>query len=325
MKYLNQCRVAVTVALVACIVQQANAAVSRAFVKACQDGADARVAFHVTDDLGRPVPRAKVDVFFDMLDRSKARQITGDTGTNGFFVAENRTGGVLKIKVSCDGYYCSKDEISFIDMGHEHEVKRGRWQPWGMEKEIVLRPVKNPVAVKVPVERWRIASVTNKWIGFDLEKYDFVKPHGKGVVADMEVKVDWDGLRFPNSAGMDVFMRFTEKYAGGYYQDRVMGSDFKDAYFALTNAAYIKEFQFFEHPIRDAHGIMVRFDKSIFDPAKVLVIRSRCVLDEQGRLKEARYSQIADFGFSCANTGWCIMLQATYNPTPNDTNLEPKR
>ena len=38
MKYLIQCRVAVTVALLACIVQQTNAAVSRAFVKACQSG-----------------------------------------------------------------------------------------------------------------------------------------------------------------------------------------------------------------------------------------------------------------------------------------------
>ena len=295
------------------------------FQEAYQKGADARIVFKVLDDGGNPVKGASVDVFFDMAARSKARRVVVRTDTNGICVAEAKTKGVLKIKVSCDGYYSSYDEICFIAMGHEHEVRRGRWQPWGMDKEMVLRPVKNPLAVKVPVERWRIASVTNQWIGFDLENYDFVKPHGKGVVADMEVKVDWDGLRFPNSAGMDVFMRFTEKYAGGYYQDRVMGSDFKDAYFALTNAAYIKEFQFFEHPIRDAHGIMVRFDKSIFDPAKVLVVRSRCVLDEQGRLKEARYSQIADFGFSCADTGWCIMLQTTYNPTPNDTNLEPKR
>ena len=325
MKYLIQCRVSVTVALVACIVQQANAAVSRAFVKACQNGADAQVAFHVTDDLGCSVPRAKVDVFFDMLDRSKARQITGDTDTNGFFVAEARTGGVLKIRVSCDGYYSSKDEISFIDMGHEHEVKRGRWQPWGMEKEIVLRPVKNPVAKMPQVSCAKYTRNMGDWIGFDIEKYDFVAPDGNGVYADMEIKFDWDGRRGDNFHGMDVGIRFSEPHSGAYYQDRIMTSDFKDAYFAVTNETYQKEFGFYSHPVRDDRGKIIKREQKFFDSTKSLIVRSRCMVNEDGTLKQARYSEISDLTFGCGDKGAWVMFQPIFNPTPNDTNLEPKR
>ena len=46
------------------------------------------------------------------------------------------------------------------------------------------------------------------WIGFDIEKYDFVKPHGQGEVADMEIKYEFDGHDLNNIDGMDVYMRF---------------------------------------------------------------------------------------------------------------------
>ena len=110
----------------ACFAQQVNAMVSRAFENACHNGADARVEFHVVDDVGKPVPLAKVNVFFDMMDRSKGRRIIGDTDTNGIFVAEAKTGGVLEIEVSREGHYRSTDLISFIGMGHEHEVIKGK-------------------------------------------------------------------------------------------------------------------------------------------------------------------------------------------------------
>ena len=32
-------------------------------------------------------------------------------------------------------------------MGHEHAVKNGKWQPWGMEIKIPMREVRNPVAL----------------------------------------------------------------------------------------------------------------------------------------------------------------------------------
>ena len=109
-------------------------AVSPEFESACHNGAEARVEFHVVDDMGKPVHNAKVDVFFDMTDRSKGRRIVGNTDTNGVFVAEAKTGGILEVEVTGDHHYRSKRKISFIAMGSEHNVSGGRWQPWGAKR-----------------------------------------------------------------------------------------------------------------------------------------------------------------------------------------------
>ena len=310
--------------VIVCLARTANA-VSREFENACYRGADARVEFHVVDDMGNPVPFAKVKVFFDMMDRSKGRRVMGETNTNGFFIAEAKTGGNLEIAVSCDGYYSSNDKICFIAMGREHKVKGGRWQPWGMKKEMVLRPVRKPVANKPYFSSGKYTMDTGKWLGFDIETYDFVSPNGNGTIADFEVKFEWDGQRGKNFHGMDMIIRFVEPYAGAYYYDRTMTSDFRDAYSANTNEFYQKEFVFYSHPIRNSDGEIVKRDQKLFDMSKSLVVRSRCILNEDGTLNQARYSEIAELSFGCSSKGTWIMFQPIFNPTPNDTNLEPKR
>ncbi|MBR4170344.1 MAG: carboxypeptidase regulatory-like domain-containing protein, partial [Kiritimatiellae bacterium] len=92
------------------------------FQEAYSKGAKARIEFRVVDDTGCPIKGATVNVFFDMPDRSKGRRVIEQTDTNGVCIAEEKTKGVLEIQVSREGYYRSNDLISFIDMGHEHEV-----------------------------------------------------------------------------------------------------------------------------------------------------------------------------------------------------------
>lgn len=87
----NCCRVASAV-LALCFSERVGA-VSREFEDACRNGAEARVEFYVVDDMGNPVHNARVNVFFDMMDRSRGRRVLGNTDTNGVFVAEARTGG----------------------------------------------------------------------------------------------------------------------------------------------------------------------------------------------------------------------------------------
>lgn len=106
------------------------------FQKACRDGADAKVAFHIVDDKGAPVTNATVNIFFDMIDRSKGRRVIGNTDTNGVFIAEAKTGGVLEIEVTGENYYKTIDKMCFIAMGNEYEVHDGKWQPWGMRKTL---------------------------------------------------------------------------------------------------------------------------------------------------------------------------------------------
>ena len=56
---------------------------------------------------------------------------------------------------------------------------------------------------------------------------DFIKPYGKGEIADMEVMFEWDGLwRQKDYNGMTVKIRFLEKFSGGYYDNKVVGSEY---------------------------------------------------------------------------------------------------
>lgn len=70
----------------------------------------------------------------------------GETNANGSWVIQGKTcGNELKIEITKDGYHDSNRKMSFATMGAEHEVKDGKWQPWGKEELIVLRKIKNPI------------------------------------------------------------------------------------------------------------------------------------------------------------------------------------
>lgn len=321
---VSKCRFMASVVLAACLSQQASA-VSREFENACHNGADARVEFHVVDDMGMPIHNARVNVFFDMIDRSKGRRIIGNTDTNGVFVAEAKTGGILEVEVTGDHHYRSKRHMSFIAMGSEHEVSGGKWQPWGAKEDIVLLPIKNPAARRVTSSGWKDTHELNKWIGFDCERYDFVTPFGSGKESDMEVFFDWNGVWDSGYDGMALKLRFPAKFSGGYYANKTPGSEYFGVYSADTNGVYKSEFSFSERVgSRDRRGRVTSWDRHLFDQSKVLVVRSRCKLNEDGTLKSAHYFQLGEIRFSGDERGGALRFLSIFNPTPNDTNLEPK-
>lgn len=299
---------------------------ANSFEEACHKGAYARVVFRVMNDVGSPVVGVNVNVLFDMADRGEGRRVIGTTDTNGVCVVEGKTVGVLKIEVSREGYYRTNDELCFITMGHEHEVKHGKWQPWELVKKITLLPVKNPVAQIAGTPDWKWTKELNKWIGFDLMKYDFVEPYGTGKESDMEVMVEWNGAwRQKDYSGMSLRLRFPQKFAGGYYADKTLGSECRGVYHANTNGNYKAEFTFSDKvATRDKRGNVTSWNRQFFDASKVLVVRSRCKFNEDGTLKTVNYFQLSDIQYACDEHGAALMFLSIYNPTPNDTNLEPK-
>lgn len=299
---------------------------ANSFEEACHSGACARVIFRVLNDVGSPVVGAKVNVHFDMADIGEGRRVIGITDANGICVVEGKTVGVLKIRVSCEGYYRTSDELCLITMGHEHEVKYGKWQPWEMVRQITLLPVKKPVAQIAGIPDWKWTKELNKWVGFDLMKYDFVEPYGTGKESDMEVMFEWNGAwRQKDYNGMSLRLRFPQKFSGGYYADKTTGSEYRGVYHANTNGNYKAEFTFSDKvATRDKRGNVTSWDRQFFDASKVLVVRSRCKFNEDGTLKTVNYFQLSDIQYACDEQGAALMFLSIYNPTPNDTNLEPK-
>jgi len=286
-------------------------------------GAEAKICLKVCDDVGQPVTNASVAVVFDMLPRPHS--VYGKTDSNGICVAEGKTNGnKIRFLVGKEGYYGSQKELSYVPMNEEHDVKDGKWQPYGAIENIELRKIRNPAHLAVAYMReFNSTKAINAWVGFDLEKRDFVQPHGKGEIVDFEIFFDWDGKWLPDYTGMGKKIRFADKYSG-YYQCAVNAvSEFKGPYSALPDATYQQAADFYERVIIDPDAYGRRYERKVFDKNKCWVVRSRCKVDAEGNLVSAHYSVINNIAFGCDKGGIaCICVTGAFNPSPNDTNLE---
>lgn len=298
---------------------------STAFDKALRNGAEARVVVSVVDDDGHPVSNATVKAFFEMGLSDGSKSYEKETDGDGIVVLEGNVSRSIHFRVEKVGYYKSRDKVCLIEMGHEYEVRDGKWQPWGMKRLIFLRPKGTPRAMAPRLQGWRQTNVINKWIGFDVAVGDYVKPQGIGEVADFEVRFEWDGAwRNREYSGMSFEIRFVEKFAGGYYAKKCLQSEYPGVYVAKEMNDLVRDMKFYEKAIRDGQGCAIRWDESMFGENAVFVGRSRCSTREDGSLKEAMYFQFSDLRFACGQEGASFRMKAVYNPMPNDTNLEPK-
>jgi hypothetical protein len=201
--------------------------------RAMAHGAEAEICLKVCDDKGAPVPNASVCAGFDML--PKPHSVYGKTDTNGVCVVKGKTNGnKVVFLVGKAGYYGSRMEISYVPMGKEHDVKDGKWQPYGDEQKIVLRRIISPCHL-VDIVKWIYVPRTNEWIGFDMKNGDFVQPFGLGEDADFEVKVAWDGFSASQCRLCVASVRFVDEKNGGYFAPKSNESDFPFDYRANTN------------------------------------------------------------------------------------------
>ena len=286
-------------------------------------GAEAEIFLKVCDDMGAPVTNASVCAEFDLL--PKPYSVYGKTDTNGVCVVKGKTNGnkvvFLVGKVGC---YGSRMEISYVPIGKEHCVKDGKWQPYGAVENIELRKIRNPAHLAVAhMREFNKTKKINSWIGFDFEKRDFVRPNGKGEIADFEVFFDWDGRTFADYRGIAMKIRFSEKFSGYYQYEANTISEFKGPYSALIDATYQQNADFYERVIIDPNAYGRRYDRKFFEENKCWVIRSRCKVDADGNLVSAHYSVVnnIEFGYDKGDIV-CICVAGALNSTPNDTNLE---
>lgn len=285
-------------------------------LKAMHNGATAEFQLKVLDDIGVPVTNASVRVVFDM--QPEPYSIYGKTDTNGIYVAKGKTNGnYIEFLVGKEGYYGTQKKITLIEMHAEHDVKDGKWQPYGEEQKLFLRPIKDPLRlISDNVIEYRFTRQLGEWIGFDIEKNDFVTPYGKGETRDFEVYLDWDGKRFPDCKQIGLKMRFTQPYSGYYEIQAVSDSGLTTPYKAIPHNVFMQDVALYD--IHDGKRIRQTFDKS-----KCWVVRSRCKIDDMGRLIAANYTVVRFAGISGSRdgkAGFCFFR--AFNPTPNDTNLE---
>ena len=108
-------------------------------------------------------------------------------------------------------------------------------------------------------------------------------------------------------------------YAGAYLMKKDLFSDFKNVYHANINASYRQMFtySFDRYPQKRSIVSELREDE-------YLVFRTRTKVDERGCLVSANYGVL--YGpWSFVGPRGMNIPYLVFNPTPNDTNLEPKQ
>ena len=292
--------------------------------------ASERLRITVTDSEGLPISNATVDVSFTaghvVFGKGKPHHYKRKTGADGKAVVKfNGASSDVHWAVYANGYYPSDfhKEVFHIEvvqippifykvnmLEHEKEGKVTLWKKKNPQPMIVHGVGYEEDEHRVPRKNGRC--------GFDMMKYDWLPPLGKGEVADFYFvrrigeEVDdgvWGWLEFPGKCGM-----YTGKQTGC--------KNFPSTYGADTNAVYKSRIPFiFDHSDDGKKGITY---KDIVNEDEYGVLRTRVVCDARGNIIKANYSKVLGpfrFGDWCGK--WVILTRcAVFNPRVNDPNLE---
>jgi len=187
---------------------------------------EAKVTVKVVDELSNPLDKVDVVIGFQ---EPKGREQgikdvaeKGTTGVDGVFSASRKAGNHIGFSAEKQGYYKSYGEYHFANSVH------GRWQPWNPEFKLVLRKNENPVPMYARYTHKLILPAATKAIGFDLMKYDWVSPYGKGEHADFIFKLTGSAIR-EDEYNYKLEITFANKFDGIQLvkEDRSKGSMLK--------------------------------------------------------------------------------------------------
>jgi len=273
----------------------------------------AKITVNVVDENGQPLADTKVRVRFSGGEMPLFEK-TDDHG-NCTVSASSKDGVVVGTAIK-DGYYESTFHQDF------YVKKLGFWQPFGKELTVVLRQIINPVPMYVRNSSFKIP-VKNQEIGFDLEKADWVIPHGRGTMSDFIFKID---EHYESDVNYDARMaiRFSNPHDGIQIVRDDGGGDFNvGSRFRLLRTApidgYILKIE--KRNSWDIQGRHVDMNNLIN-----YIFRVRSEVDENGNFKKAIYGKIIGDIWYTPGGGGKISMNYYLNPD-NTQNLEydPKR
>jgi len=280
-------------------------------------GADAKVMLRCIDQDGHAVSNAYVSSGFTP-DGSFERAVAcnGMTDEHGIYSVAGKSNGELMFAITKAGYYRTQAH-EFLYKRPDVFVSNGRWQPYGMTNTVVLKRKVNPVVMHV---KWNspknIFPSQGVFYGYDMEAGDWVKPFGKGIVADFHARHERRIGARPLDITTSLTLLFTNAMDGAYCMKAdTSGSTMKTVMRADTNALYQKEFVFtYERTPGKARKNTYPTVDDYF------VLRTRTEVNERGAIKRAHYAKIV---------GKCEVAKSDrfdffyyFNPNANDPNLE---
>ena len=184
---------------------------------------------------------------------------------------------------------------------------------------ILIRKIRKPIHL-VSKYDWVDVPTTNQWISFDMMKQDWLPPYGKGITEDFRIFFLWNGKKPNERAEASLVLKVASDEPGAYICPRHPDSEFSSSYHASTNKFIDNEFRW------NFHYENGRCVEQFMDTNVELILRTRCITNQITKAVSYNYGRIYKMPFT---GGWHgkggIGLFYDFNPTPNDTNLEPKR
>lgn len=290
----------------------------------------AKLTVNVLDGTSAPVEAANVSVYFT-LGVNQPNTKDGMTDEEGMFEV---TGSTIKYVGSCyvtkDGYYpsvCNYSERNLKSISGIMGFRR--WEPWNPTITVVLKKIKEPIALYmrdlgsvaayngVKDDPSSFLTEVNRFIGFDLIESDWVVPYGSGTRSDIEFKLEKD-IRSIVDFDYQLTMRFPNDGDGiqSYLAAKDNTSVFKVPYHA---------------PLENYRSALIRNLSSNYNktdkerPDQNYFFRIRTEKDEEGNIVSALYGKIeGNIKIQAASKDNLGRMKFKYylNPTPNDTNLE---
>ena len=249
-----------------------------------------------------------VDRFFDSPQRITETNSVDGTGCWQRDMALHSASVFLS--VSALGYYPADTNVRFR-IKRDSALLGPTFVSETSSINLVLRKRINPIPMYSSKGYRRMPKEGEVW-GFDLQKADWVGPHGRGETADFFVGYrSWQTNESFRSEGEITFPRFS----GYYVRPKLPVQGIVSSYRADTNATF--ETRLTCYATRDEQGYR---HKILLEDTEYIVLRTRVKVDAQGRVQSAHYSKI--YGPITLRNREFAYLEAFFNPQENDTNLE---
>ena len=252
-----------------------------------------RVDLQVADQTGNPVPAAQCVVQFNKADSGKVEVVTGQTNADGVFKATANTLESLYVEVNKSGYY----QARLYDISGSQDLK-----------QVIKLPRKiNPTALYVRHHTGNSSESlkfpkNDQWYEYDLKVGDWVQPQGKGIVADVKMRLHCDK---ESLAQTYLELEAIDASAGFHITDEIISYSELKLHHQAPETSYAKTLVINAGDWENYRGIFYR---------------SRVQLDKDGKVISAHYGKIQ--GPITLNREGSVGLTHYFNGKPNDRNLE---
>lgn len=278
------------------------------------------VGFHVVDPSGMPVQEAYVEA-----SRHGPGNATGYTDSAGNLTLQLTRGASLHVYVSKNGYYNTGGELwtGGLYKGPDRQLV-AREVPDSFT--ITLKRVINPVDLHHFKYRG-IAPLSPQAVGFDLQKGDWIAPHGKGEIADIlfqfqDIAIDADGYRGTMMLMFSNPGDGIQAFSAARPFSREFGSDLAPPNVAPVDGYAATHSQTVSHETGKPYS-------SSTDSKRNYMIRTRTRLDAAGIIRQACYGWIeGEFEFDPRDPRGPQVAFSCYfnaNPDPDERSLEYRR